>query len=85
MKIYLFYRPDTGQDYDREVFLKTLGDHGRSKIDLVNAETREGDARGRLYDIMSYPSVVVTTDEGLQIKMWHGELPPKSELDYYLH
>ena len=84
MKIHLFYRPQTEADLPIETFLKTLGDSAAA-IELVNVDTRDGDDLSRLYNIMSYPSLIVATADGLLVKFWHGELPPLSEIEPYLN
>ena len=68
-----------------ETFFKILGDQAEAAIIKVNVETREGDNLSRLYSIMSYPSLVVATSEGVLVKFWHGELPTTSEIEPYLN
>ena len=84
MKVYLFYRPESGSDVQIEVFLKLLGDRRRQQIKMININTREGSALSQLYDVMSYPSVVVCMEDGQQVKFWHGSLPATEDVAFYL-
>ena len=84
MKVYLFYRPNSAADIQIETFFKILGDNAEAGINKINVETRDGDNLSRLYNIMSYPSVVVATNDGSLVKFWHGELPTTSEVGPYL-
>ena len=54
------------------------------KLTLLDAESREGVAKCELYDILSYPSVIVFTDEMLLQNAWIGELPQISEVYAYM-
>ena len=49
----------------------------RIKIETMNVDSREGSATASLYDIMQYPAVLVTQDNGSLHKLWMGpEVPP---------
>ena len=84
MKIYLFYRPYGPIELQIETFLRQLGRYA-DKVTQVNVDTRDGDDLSRLHDIMSYPTVLVTANDGSQLKLWPGELPSITEIEYYLH
>lgn len=42
------------------------------KVTEVDLDTREGAATASLYDIMQYPAVVVTADDGRPLDTWQG-------------
>ena len=84
MKAYFFYRPNTDAYLSIDTFFKLLNDMQKAKLQVFSVDTPEGDRLSRLYQIMSYPSVVVARDDGSQIKLWHGELPIVADLAIYL-
>lgn len=83
MKIYLFYRPDTESEIAADNFLKILTEHQQTQIKLIDVQTREGSNMCQIYSVMSYPSVLVLTNDGRQIKFWHGEVPYSQDLAPY--
>lgn len=84
MKVYVFYRPQTESDMAVSTFLKLLDERQQAKVKLVDVNTRSGDDLSRLYSIMSYPSILVATEDGSQVKFWHGSLPLVEEVAFYL-
>ncbi len=54
------------------------------KMILLDAESREGVAKCELYDILSYPSVIVFTDDMVLQNAWIGKLPQFSEVYAYM-
>ena len=54
------------------------------KMSLLDAESREGVEKCELYDILSYPSIIVFTDEMVLQNAWIGELPQFSEVYSYM-
>jgi hypothetical protein len=85
MKVLALYHPksDHGgqvEDYARDYKRLKNGD-----IELVSLETVEGAERARIYDITSYPAILVMADDGQLHKFWQGELPAMNELESYFH
>mgnify|MGYP000846870555 FL=1 len=63
------------QDYHRQT--------GRS-IEEMNPDSREGAAFCRTYDIVEYPTLIATKDDGQVQNIWRGQpLPTISEVSYY--
>lgn len=85
MKIYLFYRPESESAIAAENFLKILTERQQAQIRLIDVQTREGSDICQVYSVMSYPSVLVLTKDGRQIKFWHGELPYSEDLASYFN
>ena len=85
MRVYIFYRSNTESDVAVDNFLRLLHDRQAAQVRRVDVDTRDGDDLSRLYSIMSYPSVLVVTDDGRQIKLWHGSLPMVAEITIYLN
>ena len=84
MKVYFFYRPRSESDVAIDNYRRLFSDRQQVSMILMDVDTREGDSLSRLYDIVSYPTVLVTTDDGQQVRLWHGNLPPTMELSPYL-
>lgn len=85
MRTFIAYRPNS--DYAREVsdYLKDFKRRTGADLEEVSPDTRDGDALCRLYDIVSYPSIVAIDDEGRLQDMWSGlPLPLIDELRYYV-
>ena len=79
MKITLLWNEQT--DYASEV-REWLGDYehdtGRvADIRQLDPETMEGSDYAGAYDILQYPAVVVTDDDGKVMKMWKGTPMPQ--------
>lgn len=53
-------------------------------IKLIDVNSRTGSTDASLYDILSYPGMVVTDNYGHYVKGWGGELPLMDELMSYV-
>ena len=84
MKVYMLYRSRTESEVAVDNYLRLFADRQKASVELMDVDSRQGDGLGRLYAIMSYPSVVVVTDDGQQVELWHGKLPTVAELTPYL-
>lgn len=86
MKAVALYHPQSDhgrrvEDYARDY--KRRG--GERQIELVSLETREGAEQARLYDVTSYPALLIVASGGQLQKLWQGGLPLMNEVDaYYL-
>lgn len=68
------------------VVYKEMSDHARSVYDFtrefesrtgieveeMNPESIEGEAFCRTYDVVEYPTLLVTTDDGVVMNSWQG-------------
>lgn len=75
------------QDYTREV-LDWLREFeysvGEGIIEQVDPETRDGESITQAYDILEFPAILVTADDGSTVQLWKGTpLPPTSEVGYF--
>jgi hypothetical protein len=88
MKFIVLYRPNSEHATAVETYLH---DFERQvppgvKTELLSIDTREGSAMAALYDIVQYPGMLVTTDDGIPLQSWSGSmLPLKNEVASYLH
>ena len=88
MKLLIVYRPNSEHATTAETFMRDFERQvsGDFKTEVVDLNTREGAATASLYDIVQYPAVLVTTDDGQVLRMWQDEmLPLMNEVSSYLH
>jgi hypothetical protein len=85
MKTYVIYKD--ASDHARPVieFLREFYRQTGKQLDVIDPETREGDAFCRTYDIVEYPSLVALDANGMVQQLWRGlPLPRISEVSYYV-
>lgn len=84
MKVIMLYRPNSDHETRVESYVRDYNRRTGKDIDLVNVNTREGDATAQLYDVMRYPALIATQDNGGFLKAWQDEmLPLIDEVSYY--
>ncbi|MGH7196209.1 MAG: hypothetical protein ACREGJ_00400 [Candidatus Saccharimonadales bacterium] len=85
MKTVLLYRPNS--EHER-VVLDYLRDFERvtgKQLPTMDVDSREGIEKVQLYDIMQYPAILATDNEGHVQQLWQGEpLPRIGEVSYYV-
>ena len=84
MKARLIYRFDGPQQIRVDALLRDLGDHWATKIGLIDNQTRAGADLARLYDIVDYPALLITMDDGRQLELWQVTWPLLSDIIHYL-
>jgi hypothetical protein len=83
MRIYIFYRPDSEHERITKEYAERLEKEQDVKVRLINVNTRDGYADASIYDVMQYPTVMVTRDDGQMAKMWAGtDFPQVSDINY---
>lgn len=88
MKLVILYKPNSEHARSVETFLHDFQPHipAGIKTEILDINTRNGAAMGMLYDIMEYPGILVTTDDGVMIQSWSGKtLPLMDDVASYLH
>ena len=81
MKVRILYRPKSEHARRVEEFAHDIDRQQSIHPELIDVDTREGNALMSLYDIVSHPAVVVTKDDGTLIQHWVGDqLPLMSEV-----
>lgn len=86
MKVLMFYRPNSEHSRMVETYLRDFQkSHPSQLITVVNVDSPRGTSLVELYDVVQYPSIVVTDDNGVMQKLWLGEpLPLMDEVASYL-
>lgn len=61
-------------------------EHQSQHLEVLSIDTREGSATATLYDIMSYPAILVLQTDGYVQKIWQGDaLPLMDEVAAYVN
>lgn len=85
MRTRILYRSGTENEPQALEFIRSLDPMDRDRVQAVDTNSRDGDDLARLYDIQIYPTVIVTSNEGMLVRSWQGTLPLIGEFTYYLH
>lgn len=77
MKVLVLYRPESEHSRLVEEYIHEFNyRHPDIKLTTVNIDTRDGAALASLYDVVRYPSLIVTTDDGVIQRCWMGDVLP---------
>lgn len=86
MRVLVLYRPDSEHGRVTEEFIRNFQSrYSAQDIEVLNVDSREGGAIASLYDIITYPAVLVVQTDGNLQKSWEGNaLPIVDEVVAYL-
>jgi hypothetical protein len=85
MSVRVIYQPVSEHARVVEEFLHDFEKRTGRKLETVNPETREGAELCEVYDIVEYPAVIATSEDGQLRNSWHGvPLPLIDEISYYV-
>lgn len=85
MKAVILYHPNSEHARTVEEFVHNFSRTNSQTIDLLSLETREGAAEATLYDVVSYPALMIIDDSGRLQKVWQGSaMPLMNEVAGYL-
>jgi hypothetical protein len=88
VKLLILYRPDSEHATEVESFVRDFQhqyEAGR-KLELLSLNTRDGAATASLYDVMSYPAILVLANDGSILNVWQGKpLPLMDEVAGYAY
>lgn len=85
MRVVVLTRSAT--DYARlvDMFVTDFSRQTGKQLEVLDADSPEGDTLARTYDIVEYPTIIALSDDGNMQNMWTGEmLPTISEVSYYV-
>lgn len=85
MKVLILYRPNSEHGRAVESFIHDYkARHEEGRLEVLNADSRDGAAMASLYDVMQYPTILALRDDGSVLHTWEGEtLPLMDEVAYY--
>lgn len=84
MRVRVIYRYES--DHAREVldYLRDFERRTGYKIEEVDPDTADGAHVCRTYDIVEYPTIIATSNDGQLLTMWRGRpLPSIGDVSYY--
>lgn len=85
MKATLLYKPNS--EHERVVidYVRDFGIQTGKTLPVLDAESRDAIDLCQTYDIMRFPAIIVTGDDGAVQQLWQGEpLPRIGELSYFV-
>ena len=86
MKSLIIYNPNSDHARAVEEFNKHLHMRSGRELDLVSTETKEGANLSTVYDILKYPAILITRDDGSLVSLWqNGDMPLIDEVLGYLN
>lgn len=53
-------------------------------VEYHNVDEVDGLAEAAFYGVLSTPSIIVTEEDGKEIRSWHGEIPGQGEIQKWL-
>ena len=82
MKTTLLYSTNSDNQAAVAEFERRYLQETGKEILKYDKDTVEGAVIAALYDILSFPSLFITTDDGTLIQLWNTDLPQLSEVLY---
>lgn len=85
MKTILFYRPNSENQRQALDYLRDFTSQTGKKLPTMDPDSPGGAELCRLYDILQFPAILVTDDDGAMQNLWTTDnLPTFSEVSYYV-
>lgn len=85
MKAMLFYRPNSEHESTVEDYVRDFARHTGKELPVIDVNSRDGAYMAQLYDVMKFPSIVATDDEGKMLQVWNDDMLPRfDEVSYYV-
>jgi len=86
MKAIILYHPISDHARLVEEYARDFERTKNESLEKISLETKKGADLARLYDIVQYPAIAVTQDNGNLMKHWEGvPLPLMNEVAGYFH
>jgi hypothetical protein len=82
MKTTLLYSTNSDNQAAVAEFERRYLQETGKEILKYDKDTADGAAIAALYDILRFPSLFITTDDGTMIQLWNTDLPQLSEVLY---
>ena len=85
MKVVILYRPESEMARPVETFVHDFQSRYHAvKLEMLSVDERDGISLASLYDITSFPALMVLTVEGSVLNVWQGaQLPLIDEVASY--
>lgn len=76
MKVVVLYRSKSDHGTPVEDYAREFEHRTSRKLELIEVDSVQGSALAELYDVMQYPAIIATTDDGVLQNLWQGETLP---------
>lgn len=76
MKAVVLYRSKSEHGTKVEQYAREFERRTSKKLDLQEIDTVEGDNLAKLYDVVQYPAIIATAEDGQLLKLWQGDQLP---------
>ena len=84
MKVTILYDPRSEHARKVEDFVREMSRMYDRPVTVLDMNSREGNDKAMLYDIMQFPAILATSQDGSLLKSWLGPiLPLMDEVVYY--
>lgn len=83
MKVLVFTSEDSQETRDAKELGQNLADDG-VEVEYFDPEMPETSGKQELYNIYSYPSFVVVSDDGQVVESWRGRIPLTGDIKIFL-
>lgn len=81
----IFYRKDAETHRLVDEFIHEFSkQYPDAELTLLDVDTLEGSQQAEIYDIVQYPTVIATSNDGATLQRWDtGLMPLMNEVSYY--
>lgn len=83
MKLLVFYRQKDGVDSEYDDFMKSLSKLS-APYEQINPDSRDGSDRAEIYEVVSYPTIMLVDDDGRPLAIWRDSLPSVDQINTYI-
>lgn len=81
----MLYRPNSEHERRALDYLRDFAAQTGKTLPTLDPDSREGVELCRLYEIMQFPAIIATDNEGHMQNLWTGDqLPTYGEVSYYV-
>lgn len=85
MSVLVFYKSESEHARDVEEYLHDFERRTSHVLETVDPDSPRGVQLGELYDVVEYPTIVATNEDGQMRNSWRGvPLPTIDEVSYYV-
>ncbi len=83
MKLLVFNRQKAGIDNEYDDFIKGLSKLS-APYEQINPDSRDGSDRAEIYEVVSYPTIMLVDDDGRPLAIWRDSLPTVDQINTYI-
>ncbi|HCR55500.1 TPA: hypothetical protein DIV49_00860 [Candidatus Saccharibacteria bacterium] len=85
MKVVIVYKSESEHARAVEDYMRDFQRQTGHELETLDPDSKDGSTTCETYDIVEYPTLLATSDDGHMQNMWSGlPLPTISEVSYYV-